>query len=199
MQHPQIVVLGYSEAAMLLRKLDHKLLTGIISIHGSREIGVMTDGIQRLDLVFDDVDVPVAGDHVAEYHARQTRRAREEMGLKEVPPRKEDAEALIEFARPLAKKGGVLLAHCGAGVSRSPAAALFQIRSIALMCDMAHRLFAADVGLYSAHLWDHSWQDESRCRQPLAKWTLGFGKFAEDSHDDQSVASHHLYSLGTRL
>ena len=86
MRRPQIVVLGYSEAAMLLRKLDPRLLSGVISIHGAREFGVEAPGIPRLDLVFDDVDVPVAGDHVAEYHARQTRQARQEMGLKEVPP-----------------------------------------------------------------------------------------------------------------
>ena len=88
MDDPQIVVLGYSEAAMLLRKLDRALLAGIISIHGAREFGVEAPGVRRLDLTFDDVDVPVAGDHVAEYHARQTRQAREGLGLNEVPPRR---------------------------------------------------------------------------------------------------------------
>jgi predicted protein tyrosine phosphatase len=124
MHPPQLVVLGYSEAAQFLRQTDPRLLAGIISIHGTNESGLSTHAIPRLDLLFNDIDAPPKTDPIATYHARQTRLAHEAHGLRETPPTPDDARAIIDFARTLAHKGGILLIHCGAGMSRSPAAAL---------------------------------------------------------------------------
>ena len=60
MRHPRLVILGYSEAGMFLRGTPAPNVAGIISIHGDREFRVEADVPHRLDLVFDDVEVPVA-------------------------------------------------------------------------------------------------------------------------------------------
>ena len=52
------------------------------------------------------------------------RRWAEQNGLTEVAPPPADAQAIITFARAVQPLPGVLLCHCGAGVSRAPAAAL---------------------------------------------------------------------------
>jgi predicted protein tyrosine phosphatase len=123
MQHPSLAILGYSEAAMFLRKPGHGV-TAILSIHGGREYGVEADVPTRLDLVFDDVEVPIPGDVLSMQRAMSRRRFATENGLVEVVPTIEDAHAIIAFAESLRGTSGFLLCHCGAGMSRAPAAAL---------------------------------------------------------------------------
>jgi predicted protein tyrosine phosphatase len=124
MPPPQLAILGYSEAGQFIRQTDPRLFVGIISIHGANESALETRDIPRLDLQFDDVDVPPTNDHVAQYQARQLRLAREAMGLHEIPPTPRDAQAIIDFAQSLVNEDGVLLIHCSGGISRSPAAGL---------------------------------------------------------------------------
>src|SRR5688500_1170543 len=62
MAHPSLVILGYSEAAMFLRGTPPPNVRAIISVHGPREFGVEAALPHRLDLGFDDVDVPAEGD-----------------------------------------------------------------------------------------------------------------------------------------
>ena len=123
---PSLVILGYSEAAMFLRREPAPPLAGVISIHGRLEYGVetLTPAPPRLDLTFDDVEVPEPGDAFALQRALGRRRWAEQNGLSEVPPTSDDAAALIDFARSLTGADGTLLCHCGGGMSRAPAAAL---------------------------------------------------------------------------
>ena len=122
--NPSLVVLGYSEAAMFLRRAPEPGLVGVISIHGRREFGVEAEAPRRLDLLFDDVDVPEAGDPDGLYRAMSRRRWAEQNGLVEVPPSAADAAAIVAFAEALRGTEGTLLCHCGGGMSRAPAAAL---------------------------------------------------------------------------
>src|SRR5258708_3073379 len=55
MSHPSLIVLGYSEAAMLLRRAPRQDVAAIISIHGRREFGVEANVAHRLGLLFDGV------------------------------------------------------------------------------------------------------------------------------------------------
>jgi predicted protein tyrosine phosphatase len=121
---PALVVLGYSEAAMFLHRVPAPNLAGIISIHGRREFGVDADVARRLDLAFDDVEVAPADDPAAIERAMVRRRWAEQNGLSEVAPAVEDVSAIIRFARAARGANGILLCHCGAGMSRAPAAAL---------------------------------------------------------------------------
>jgi predicted protein tyrosine phosphatase len=122
--NPALVILGYSEAAMFLRRETTPSLTGLISIHGRREFGVVADAGRRLDLAFDDVEVPEPGDTFGLQRMMSRRRWAEQNGLSEVPPTASDAAAVIEFAEALHGAGGTVLCHCGGGMSRAPAAAL---------------------------------------------------------------------------
>ena len=124
MTHPQLAVLGYSEAAMFLRGSPKPNVTGIISIHGAREFGVEAEVSRRLDLTFDDVEVAVPDDMLAMQRAMSRKRWAEQNGLSEVAPVRADAEAIVRFADTVRDDGGVLLCHCGGGMSRAPAAAL---------------------------------------------------------------------------
>ena len=124
MDHPTLVVLGYSEAAMFLRAKPRPNVTAIISIHGRREYGVEAEVMHRLDLTFDDVEVVAPGDVVALQRAFSRRRWAEENGLTEVAPAATDAASIIQFAEGVRETEGVLLCHCGGGMSRAPAAAL---------------------------------------------------------------------------
>ena len=93
--------------------------------HGRREFGVVTDGVPRLDLAFDDVESPDPDDVLSLQRCHARRRWAEQNGLREVAPTREDARAIVEFAHSLGdSRDGVLLCHCGAGISRAPAAAL---------------------------------------------------------------------------
>jgi predicted protein tyrosine phosphatase len=128
MSHPELVVLGYSEAAMYVHAAPAPRVAGIISIHGSREFGVETTGLalvpRRLDLTFDDVEVPEAGDVTAVARAASRARFAAANGLAETPPTPADVEAIVAFAREVQREDGVVLCHCGAGMSRAPAAGL---------------------------------------------------------------------------
>lgn len=124
MSHPALIILGYSDAAMFLREQPAPDISAIISIHGRREFGVEADVPRRLDLAFDDVDVPDAADPIAAWRTMSRRRWSAENGLAEVPPTVADAAAIIEFAESTRHVGGAVLCHCHGGMSRAPAAAL---------------------------------------------------------------------------
>jgi predicted protein tyrosine phosphatase len=124
MTHPQLAVFGYSEAAMFLRGTPKPHVTGIISIHGAREFGVEEEVSRRLDLSFDDVEVAARDDMIAMQRAMSRKRWAEQNGLTEIAPVRADVEAIIRFADTLRDAGGVVLCHCGGGMSRAPAAAL---------------------------------------------------------------------------
>lgn len=47
MTHPQLAILGYSEAAMFLRSSPVPHVTGVISIHGHRDGAVPHVGLVR--------------------------------------------------------------------------------------------------------------------------------------------------------
>jgi predicted protein tyrosine phosphatase len=124
MTHPTLAVFGYSEAAMYLRGTPKPNVDAIISIHGAREFGVGADVAQRLDLAFDDVEVAAADDLVAMQRVLSRKRWAEQNGLSEVAPVRKDAEAIIDFAKRVRGADGIVLCHCGGGMSRAPAAAM---------------------------------------------------------------------------
>lgn len=124
MRHPAVAIGGYSEAAMLLRATPAPNIGAIISIHGVHEFGVEADIARRLDLSFDDVDVPIPGDVVSLQRAHARKRWAAQNGLIEVPPGADDAAAVIKFAESIRDVDGIVLCHCGGGMSRAPAAAL---------------------------------------------------------------------------
>lgn len=112
---------------MLLRGPSGEEVRGVVSIHGQREHGVDAKVGIRLDLAFDDVDVVDPGDLVAMQRALSLKRRREQDGLVEVAPTSEDAFAIIGFAERVRGLRGAMLCHCGAGISRAPAAALISL------------------------------------------------------------------------
>jgi predicted protein tyrosine phosphatase len=123
--HPTLAVFGYSQAAMFLARTPPPNVTAVVSIRGRREFGVPTvPGVRRLDLCSDDVDVPGIDDDVGRLRADARRRWAAEVGLTEFAPTPADAAAIIDFARALQGTEGIVLCHCGAGMSRAPAAAL---------------------------------------------------------------------------
>ena len=122
--HPQVIVLGRSEAAALLKGRGAADIGVIISIHGRREYPIETSSIPRsLVLEFDDTEAPTGEDPIADYHV-ETRQGRAEASGILVPPTIEHAQAIINFARDIEGSDGSLLCQCQGGVSRSPAAAL---------------------------------------------------------------------------
>jgi predicted protein tyrosine phosphatase len=124
-KHPGLAVLGYSPAAMYLARTPPPNVTAIVTIHGRREFAVPSAaGVPRLDLSFDDVDVPPPDDDVAQIRSAARRRWAAEIGLSETAPTPADAAGIIDFARAIHESDGVVLCHCGAGMSRAPAAAL---------------------------------------------------------------------------
>lgn len=124
MPPPTPVILGYSEAAMFLRRSPAPGVTAVLSIHGPREHAVEFTASHRLDLTFDDAEVPAPGNADAQLRQWTRRRWAEQNGLNEVPPTTADAAAIIQFAERLRDTDGLLLCHCGGGMSRAPAAAL---------------------------------------------------------------------------
>ena len=84
---------------MFLRAADRATIAGIISIHGPREFGVDGNVPNRLDLTFDDVDVPAPNDMLGFQRAAARKRWSEQNNLTEIPPTPTDAEAIIRFAR----------------------------------------------------------------------------------------------------
>jgi predicted protein tyrosine phosphatase len=147
MNHPPLAIYGYSEAAMFLRRRDPKPNIGaLISIHGSREFGVEADVARRLDLSFDDIETIREGADVMELHRVTSRRRwAAQQGLIETPPTPDDVAAIIRFALDVRDVDGIVLCHCGAGISRAPAAALVCLaawRGPGTENDCVHELFS---------------------------------------------------------
>src|SRR5688500_7014317 len=111
MNRPALVILGYSEAAMFLRREPAPAVTGGISIRGGREFGVELEVPHRLDLTFDDVETPAAGDAMGVLRAHARRRWAAENGLVEVGPAAADVAAIVRFAEETREAGGVVLCH----------------------------------------------------------------------------------------
>ena len=125
MTTPKVAVFGYSEAAMFLRGTPRPNVTAIISIHGGREFGVGADVANRLDLGFDDVEVVAGNDDLdAMQRVMNRKRWAEQNSLTEIAPTPADAAAIIDFAERVRQVDGIVLCHCGGGMSRAPAAAL---------------------------------------------------------------------------
>lgn len=108
---------------MFLNRSDADVRAAI-SIAGAREHRVACAVPHRLDLSFDDVEVPDPRDVISMQRALSRRRFAEANGLHEAPPTMDDARAIIAFAESIRQLDGKLLVHCGAGMSRAPAAAL---------------------------------------------------------------------------
>lgn len=124
-RHPRILVLGSSEAAMLLRSAAREPVEALILIHGQREYPLDAPEISRtLELHFDDVEAVDLNDSVHGYAAWARQRWAAEMGRPMKPPTVDDANAIIEFAYNIAEVSGTVLCQCQGGVSRSGAAAL---------------------------------------------------------------------------
>ncbi len=126
MPHPDVLILGYSEAAMFLQQREASDLCGIIAIAGQRDHAVETEGIVDHSLVlnFDDTETPPEDDLLGQARLSLRRRRATEFGLRLTPPTLDDARAIISFANELKDATGTLLCHCHAGISRSPATAL---------------------------------------------------------------------------
>jgi predicted protein tyrosine phosphatase len=122
--HPRVLILGFSEAGMLLNRSQSDVAAAI-AIQGFREPAIDVSRIaRRLMLRFDDVDVVDRSDPLA--IARMQLRQRFAGGSDEIlqPPTPQDAQAIIEFAQSLGELNGTLLCQCHGGISRSSAAAL---------------------------------------------------------------------------
>lgn len=125
MTHPQILVLSYSEAAMLFRNPGHPRIDALIAIKGQREYAVDVPDIPHsLILDFDDCEAPSTTDPMHASQIRLRQREAAEIGLRLCPPTMDHARQIIEFAQSIRDVEGTLLCHCLGGVSRSPAAAL---------------------------------------------------------------------------
>jgi predicted protein tyrosine phosphatase len=109
---------------MFLRAAPAQNIAGILSIRGSRQCAVEAQCAQRLDLTFDDVEVPSAGDVESLQRTIARQRWARQNGLLEVAPSSADAASIIQFARDVQGLDGVVLCHCDGGMSRAPAAAL---------------------------------------------------------------------------
>ena len=110
---------------MFLRAGSAASVKAVISIHGAREFGVEAPaGIHRLDLEFDDFEEGEPGDEVAFYRAHAQRKWAAETGRPVAAPTLNHARAIVEFARKTRDLDGIVLCHCGAGMSRAPSAAL---------------------------------------------------------------------------
>src|SRR5262245_48152553 len=120
MTHPPLAIFGYSQAAMFVRGELRPRVDAVISIHGAREFGIEADAKHRLDLSFDDVDVPVHDDALAIQRALDRKRWCDQNGLTEVAPLPKDAASIIRFANEVCGVDGLILCHCGAGMSRAP-------------------------------------------------------------------------------
>src|SRR5688572_7104359 len=123
--HPSLLVLGFSEAGMLLSRPDLTRIDAVISIHGAREHAVdVPAATHRLALGFDDTESIDWTDPTRAEAAYARQKWSKEMGRPLTPPTIDHARAIIDFARTIADLDGTLLCQCQAGISRSPAAAL---------------------------------------------------------------------------
>lgn len=124
-KHPSLLVLGYSESAMLLASPSAPRITAVISIHGAREHAVdVPTASHRLTLRFDDTEFIDWTDPTRAEAAWARHKWSKEMGRPLMPPTINDARAIIDFAHSVAAIDGTILCQCQAGISRSPAASL---------------------------------------------------------------------------
>lgn len=124
-KHPSLLVLGYSEAAMLLAGPNATCINAVITIHGAHEHAVdVPTATHRLTLFFDDTESIDWTDPTRAEAAWARQKWSKEMGRPLTPPTIEHAQAIIDFARTIADLEGTVLCQCHAGISRSPAAAL---------------------------------------------------------------------------
>ena len=125
MPYPQIFVLGYSEAAMLLTQQPSVHIAALLAICGLGEFPVQAPQIpHQLILRFDDIDVMDETDPIKASAWRTRRRELADLGLVQTPPTIDDARKIIAFADTIRQIDGPLLCHCLGGISRSAAAAL---------------------------------------------------------------------------
>lgn len=108
---PEIIITDHTTASKLLMstrtRSDHRYVLSIGSPDSRPPAGFRGASI-RLRLTFDDI-------------------WREEEG--HIPPCLDDAMAIVGFAQRLKGRGGKLLIHCRAGISRSTAAAMIVLRT----------------------------------------------------------------------
>lgn len=124
-RHPNVLILGYSEAAGLLSSTDGDSVQALIAIHGFREFAVDAPQVpHRLTLSFDDCAAPESHDPITLALFRIQLREAEGIGLRMLPPSFNHAQQIVAFANQIAGVEGSLLCHCLAGVGRSSAAAL---------------------------------------------------------------------------
>ncbi len=123
--HPNMLILGYSEAAMYMRQADAAHVRAIIAIAGQREYTIDTNNVEhQLVLHFDDTETPTDDDLLGQARLAMRKRAAGQFGIRMNPPTRADVDAIIAFARQTQSVNGTLLCHCHASVSRSPAVAL---------------------------------------------------------------------------
>jgi predicted protein tyrosine phosphatase len=109
---------------MFLRGVPAPKVSAVLSIHGHREFGVEAQVGHRLDLGFDDVEAAIPGDLTSLQAEMRRKRCAEENGLVEVAPVAADVTSIVRFANEVREVDGIVLVHCGGGMSRAPAAAL---------------------------------------------------------------------------
>ncbi len=125
MDHPRVIVLGYSEASMFIRNPGDAHIDAVIAIAGQREHVVDTTAIQHVLLLnFDDTEAINEDDPLHAARMAQRQRQAAAVGLILTPPTMDDVRAIIEFAESIRGIRGSLLCHCLGGISRSSAAAL---------------------------------------------------------------------------
>src|SRR5262245_49992081 len=134
MKDPQIVVLGYSQAAMMLRT-GAQQVGALISIRGAREPALAHQVARNLELVFDDIEVPTEPLSKAQLEIRLRREQAD--GLTRTPPARSHVEAIVSFADQMRDLDTTLLCQCSAGISRSAAAALVCLATWAAFGDEA--------------------------------------------------------------
>jgi predicted protein tyrosine phosphatase len=110
---------------MLMRSADAGNVKAVISIHGAHEFPIEATGVpHQLVLQFDDIDSPDPSDRAGFYRFWARQQWAKQSGRPLTPPTPREAGAIIDFARSLQDVDGIVLCQCGAGMSRSPAAAL---------------------------------------------------------------------------
>ena len=125
LRSPSVMALGYSAAAMFLRGAEAARVGAVISIYGCNEFPLDAPSVpHRLALQFDDIDPPDKSDEVAFHRSWVQQKWAAETGRPLRPPTIDDARAIVDFAGRIREVEGIVLCQCGAGMSRSPAAAL---------------------------------------------------------------------------
>lgn len=123
--HPSIVILSYSEAAMLLRREGSVGIHGLVSVCGLHEQPLEDTGVRhRLVLTFDDVEPPDPSDPLTVYRTWVRQKWASKTGRVQTPPSPADVSRVIQFAETIRDCHGCVLFQCQGGMSRSAAVAL---------------------------------------------------------------------------